>query len=637
MLDELRVILTREGITSAAIIDDVYDETPTSHDIDRESWNIFLDDQSEREVTIVQDGYGVTDPESRWDELRNDDIFIKFLWEHRDESEVIQALFNSYIGRQAAGRDLLEPLRALLFSDLNLQGGVYDSNQLGEAASAQLLFLDLFLGAQQDEDARNKAMERVKAIVEPRRESPPMIVLMSSSARLHALRDEFRDEAGLVGCQFRTVQKASLNEPAELHELIYRLTSSYQDSLRLSGFLELWHRALRDATNRFLKTARRLDLRDYADLQTLILKAEDEMIGAYLLEVFGKYFQFELEEDAQLSSAALKINEMQWENYPAPHFLPAEVSANIADGMLFRSSKILAKSEPLQFGDILFSTRVDALGEGAEPKADFAKGERIALVVLTAACDIQHGNAKRFLFIAGVARPSELQLHKKPNASLTPILIHDGKHYVVEWELGAPVAWTSKEVADQLESGNFERVRRFRSLFSLQLQQLFTSSLSRVGTPVMPPVQHLTGATISYKDQNGGLHQLVSFKPADRKAVVLVGRTEREHVDRLMLAPDVVSELRIDMQKVDKNNLTANEREKWETAVQNRELFSRMEGEGIPYSRSGSARSFKGSGYDIVTVVGPYIEQGKSPINAERIIRGDHGPLIVELEIPEPM
>jgi hypothetical protein len=325
---------------------------------------------------------------------------------------------------------------------------------------------------------------------------------------------------------------------------------------------------------------------------------------------------------------------LKTQNYPAPHFLPAEVSANIADGMLFRSSKILAKSEPLQFGDILFSTRLDALGEGAEPKADFAKGERIALVVLTAACDIQHGNAKRFLFMAGVAKPSELQFHKKPNGSLTPILIHDGRHYIVEWDFGAPVAWTYKEVDDQLEMGNFERVRRFRSLFSVKLQQLFTSSLSRVGTPVMPPVQHLTGATISYRDKNGRLHQIVSFKPAERKALVLVGRNEREHIDRLMLAPEVVSKLRVEMQKVDKNSFTVNELQKWETAVQSQELFSKMEGEGIPYTRSGSVRSFKSTAYDIVTVVGPYMDPDKSPINAERIVGREHGPLIVELEVP---
>jgi hypothetical protein len=315
MLDELREILIRQGISSAAIIDDVFDAIPTSRDIDNEPWSFFLDDQAEREVTIIREEYGVSEPESRWDELRKDDKFIKFLWERKEESEVFQALFNSFVGRQAAGRAQLESLRTLLFNDLNLQGGVYGSNELSAAANAQLLFLDLFLGAQQDDDARNKAMERVKAIVEPRRESPPMIVLMSSSTRLPTMRDDFRDEAGLMGCQFRTVQKTSLDDPAEIHELIYRLTSSYQDSLRLSGFLELWQRALRDATTRFLKTARRLDLRDYADLQTLILDAEGELIGAYLLEVFGNYFQFELEEDAQLASAALKINEMQWKNY----------------------------------------------------------------------------------------------------------------------------------------------------------------------------------------------------------------------------------------------------------------------------------------------------------------------------------
>ena len=255
----------------------------------------------------------------------------------------------------------------------------------------------------------------------------------------------------------------------------------------------------------------------------------------------------------------------------------------------------------------------------------------------TAACDLQHGYAKRFLFIAGIARPSELLLHKKPKELITPILIHDGKHYVVEWDLGAPLAWTPGDLAKQLESGNFERVRRFRSVFSLQLQRLFTSSLSRVGTPVMPPMQHWTGVTISYKDQNGLLHQLASVKPADRKAVVLIGRTESTYVDRLMLESEVVGELRVGMLKVDVNSLAANERGKWETAIQERELFSKLE-EGISYTRDRLERSFSGSGYDIVTVVGPYLEQAKNPINAERkVTNPQHGPLIIELEMPDPL
>ena len=636
MLEELKQVLAREGITTAAIIDDVYDDTPTVQDIDNESWSFFLDDESDDEVTIITEGYGVSDPESRWDQLRNDDNFIRFLWEHRGESEVFQTLFSSYLTNQVKGREQLEPLSSLLFTDLELEGGTYDSNQSEEAGQAQILFLDLFLGAHQDQTAREKAMNRVKAIVDPRRESPPIIVLMSSSTRLPAMRDEFRDEAGLLGCQFRTMQKSLLEEPEALQELLYRLTASYKDSLLLSSFLELWQQALLDATSRFMKTARRLDLRDYADLQTLVLNAEGELIGAYLLEVFGLSFQFELEEDARLSAAALKLNKMQWKDYPAPHFLPAAVSSDIADGMLFRSSKILEKSEPLQFGDVLFSTKVDALGQGAEPIVNLANGERLALVVLTPACDIQHNYAKRLFFIAGVAKPSELLLHKKQDALITPILIHDSTHYVVEWELGAPVSWVPSDFLKQLEAGVFERVRRFRALFSLQLQQRFASNLSRVGTPVIPPMQHLAGATISYRDKGGNLQKLLSIKTIDRQAVLLVGRDEEGNLlDHLMLDVESIGALRIAMRGVDVKNLPANQQEKWTKAVASRDLFAKME-QGIPYSRKGIKDPFEGTEYDIVKVIGPHSGQA-NPITAERMIKNNKaGPLIIELSLEAP-
>lgn len=634
MLDELRAVLSREGITSAAIIDDVYDDTPTSNDINEESWNFFLDDHSVEDVTIIREGYGVTDPESRWDELRSDDSFVRFLWDVRDGSNTFQALFRSFIERQELGKAQLEPLRAMLFDDLNLTGDSFGALS-DRVVVEQLLFVDLFLGAQQDETARNKALERVKAIVDARRETPPLLVLMSSSTRLHAMRDDFRDEAELLGCQFRTLQKGLLNNLADVQELLYRLTSSYQDSLQLSSFLVLWQRALQEASTRFLKTVRRLDLRDYADLQTLVLNADNEMIGTYLLELFGKYFQFELEEDARLSSAALKLNEMKWENYPAPHFLPAADSATISNGILFRSSKILSKSELLQFGDVLFSTRLDALGEGAEPSANFAKGERIALLALTPACDLQHGYAKRFFFISGIAKPSELLLHKK-SESLTPILIHEEKQYVIEWDVGAPVAWSLNELEAQLnsETPNFERVRRFRSLFSLQLQQKFTSSLSRVGTPVMPPMQHLTGATISYRDNDGLLRQLATVSPPDRLAVLLVGREGRNFVDRLALDSQIVSELRVEMQGVDPVSIATNKRASWVAGVENREMYSKME-QGLSYSRNGIQRSFKGTEYDILSIIGPYVEN--NPIGAERTIRDpQYGPLIIELLLDSP-
>ena len=160
-----------------------------------------------------------------------------------------------------------------------------------------------------------------------------------------------------------------------------------------------------------------------------------------------------------------------------------------------RDSRWNALSQSKDF--VLFSNKVDALGAGSEPVVNLANGERLALVVLTPACDIQHCYAKRLLFLAGIAKPSELLLHRKQDALITPILIHNGTHYVVEWELGAPVSWVPSDFAKQLQARVFERVRRFRALFSLQLQQRFASNLSRVGTPVMPPMQHLAGVTTS--------------------------------------------------------------------------------------------------------------------------------------------
>lgn len=78
----------------------------------------------------------------------------------------------------------------------------------------------------------------------------------------------------------------------------------------------------------------------------------------------------------------------------------------------------------------------------------------------------------------------------------------------------------------------------------------------------MPPVQHLAGVTISYKDHEGVLRLLVSVTTADRKAVVLAGRNESAHIDRLMLEPEIVRNLRIDMRKVDVNNIAEKEQQK---------------------------------------------------------------------------
>jgi hypothetical protein len=97
-----------------------------------------------------------------------------------------------------------------------------------------------------------------------------------------------------------------------------------------------------------------------------------------------------------------------------------------------------------------------------------------------------------------------------------------------------------------------------------------------------------------------------------------------------MLDLDVVSKLRLAMQKVDADAIDKNLRLRWVDTVQKRELFTKMQ-EGIPYSRTSDQRAFANTAYDVVSVIGPHLAKA-SPIDADRVIKNQSmGPLIIEL------
>jgi hypothetical protein len=638
MLEQIKQVLAREGITAVAIIDDVYDETPALVDIQEAEWNVFADDIDEAGELIIKDELNEPDVHEALPKLTKDPSFVRFVWERRERSPVFGRLFEPYAQRRDGGRRLLEPLRLLLTNDLGLVVTTTGSRRLeGEGANvgddAQLVFLDLFLGAAQDAAALKRARERIDLLRESRRANPPLVVLMSSSARLESLRDSFRDEGKFLGCQFRTLSKGDIEDKERIHELLYRLASRYRDTLKLAAFVYSWHAALADAAERFLQKIRRLDLRDYADIQELVLASQDERVGTYLLEAYDQFFHYELESDLSLTDAASKMDEISWSDYPPPHFLPEAVAGEIVDGLLFHHQASIAVAEPIQFGDVLFAMREDEHPAGREPKVDFAKGERLALLVLTQACDLQQGNAKTVLFLAGVARPAELVFDTRPDALRTPSLIAEARRYLVEWEVGAPMSWTPEELKRRLAADSFRRMRRFRTLHALQLQQLFAGKLSRVGTPVMPPPRHGAGVDISYVNKEGRAVSLLVVPTEKRQAVVLVGRDKKKHTDHLVLSSELVDELRGAMRRVAVDRLSEKDRAKWSTVLADREFFASLE-QRVPYDRNASKRPFAGKpAVDILQVVGPYVDPQNKPVKADGSADRNAGPLIVDIKV----
>ena len=638
MLAELKAAVADQGVRTAIIIDDSYDVTPTLAHVESEAWNAFFDDLNERDRQLIRDAFGQNVDET-WEQLKADEAFVRFVWEKRDESGAFDRLFESFISLTKNGRAILDQLKAVLENDLGLAvgtGGTSRQEATGVATegtptedSADIVFMDLFLGPAQDVNARNAAVGRVVNLL-GRRAKPPLLVLMSSSIRLDKASGEFRDDSGLLGCQFRTLHKPDIRDTERLLDVIHRLVVRYKDSMRVAAFVESWQSALGDATQRLLRRMRRLDLRDYADLQALILNAENERMGAYLVELYDRVFQRELEADAKLVSAGKELDLIAWNDYPPPHFLPAKAAMDLLDGLTFYSPASMTPEDPVTLGDVLFVKLDAASGIASVPAVDVDSGEHLVLMVMTQACDLQRGNVGRLLMLPGVARPMDLRLHKRPgDATVTPVMEVDKNAYVVKWSPDvAPFTCTEEEMRKRIEAQDYRRVRRLRTIYALQLQQLFASNLTRIGTMTVPHVRHVVGLRWFARGQDAMLSSLFEVGVDPESAVVMVGRQKEQIFDLLAIAPDVVERLRAEMRKVDVSKFGQADQKKWNAVVSGRNVFRALE-RGVKYERKTSFRPFGGQ-EDILDIVGPH---GAPPqLDKKTKLQG---PLVVQI-ITEP-
>jgi hypothetical protein len=609
MLTELKAAVVDQGVKTAMIIDDLYDAAPTLAHVEREAWNTFFDDIKELERQLIRNGFG-KDVDETWEQLKADEAFVRFVWERRAESGVFQNLFESFKSLTTNGRAILDRLKAFLENDLGLAVGTGGTNRRDTTDpptedTADIVFMDLFLGPAQDTKARNAAVARVVELL-GKRAKPPLLVLMSSSIRLDKAFDEFRDDSGLLGCQFRMLHKPDIDNAERLLDVIHRLVVRYKDSQRLAAFVESWQNALQGATRRLLRRMRRLDLRDYADLQALILNAENERMGAYLVELYARVFQSELEADAQLFGAGKELDLIAWDEYPPAHFLPAKAAMELLDGMTFYNAASMTPEDHITLGDVLFVKLDVASGKTHVPAVDVDAGEHLVLMVMTQACDLQRGNVGRLLMLPGVARPMDLRLHKRPgDATITPMMEVDTRTFVVKWFPDvAPFTCTEEELRKRLEANEFRRVRRLRTIYALQLQQLFAANLTRIGTMTVPHVRHVVSLRWFTRGQDAMLSTLFEVGIDPESAVVMVGRQKEQFFDLLALAPDLVERLRNEMRRVDATKFGQADQKRWKAVLTGRNVFRALE-QGVRYERKASFRPFDGQ-EDILDIVGPH-------------------------------
>ena len=593
---ELKELLEQQGIRKVIVIDDIYDAVPRSDELSAENWSIFFDDLDEgghKKLTEIYPAYESTDI----DDLQNSEEFISILWKNRTILvDMCSPLFQEYenaneIERRSLG-ELVEKLQKLGLTCSTMGREITE-----DAKQADLVFIDLFLGYNQSEKDMAGSIERVKMLIEGRPERPPLVVLMSRSPHLKNKRNEFRDQACLLGSMFRVVSKSDLAKSGMVAMLLTRLASHYEDAKRIANFVQAWDQGLNEARKRFIQILRRLDLADLAQVQTLLLDFEGQKLGEYLLDISDRVFQHEIEGGAPTIAAAKELNNIELSKYPAPHLSGSPDLQDLVYRMIFQHRERLKISEnettvQVQFGDVY-----QLVNHGEESTT-----EQVRLVI-TPACDLARCSPDaNVLVLPGALKPlAPSDWSYKSSAVRTSIFTaNDGTCSWIHWDLKGRHTWTLTELQHKLSGGDIARIGRIRELYAIEIQQKLLADMGRIGQLANPPATFLVAISVFYVAHGScGNSTACQLEIPDlESAVCFVGRDESStRVDHLVLGETACDKLRETMMGLADEAVHQSARVSLTAMKEDTEFFTRFE-KGLielPSSNNGS-KEVKNSG-----------------------------------------
>ncbi|MGY8666997.1 hypothetical protein Q3C01_32210 [Bradyrhizobium sp. UFLA05-109] len=632
MITEVKVLLDNLNFSKAAIVDDAYDDLPEVSSLNERAWARFFDDISDNEESLLRAAFGEAEyDQADPDALRRDPRFVTTAWQQRGQlGRAAGELFQDFERDRSSKRSVLEPLEALISNDLKLSCTMLGSKQDDAIGDAEIVFLDLFLGATEDEAAVERGIRRVREVIERRRTKPPLVFLMSASSRLDELAPKVRDEAELLGCQFRTIRKSELANGSTALERLYDLAVCYPDSQRLNHFVSEWASALKKSQESFLKTIRALDLPDYANTQALTLDAEGEPVGDYVIDLYDLFLHKVIEGQSGLIRAAKDLNNIKWDEYPPAQFMPSDSLMEMMDGALFYDeertrieTEIAGDPQFVRFGDVFLSFAPPPIAAAVAPVGtpDSAKEQagtvpppaggaeavqgppspsRYVYMVISQSCDLVRGGADRVLLLRGVANPLSWRQHSNAfSKPRTPVMSVGDLRYVIDWDILSPETWLLNDLPNKLAS-EVTLIRRFRLPFASQLQQLFLGNLGRIGTLPAVPSRYPAALSIFLKTSEGKAKLVHQCPMHSGEAVCLVGRSKKELKEWLLLSAQARKNLRDIFADCKKSNPPKNA-QKFLDAVDDPSFYRALTA-GLEMRRNGVERPFKNKPFDFIKV-----------------------------------
>lgn len=527
----LAELLAAKGISSAIVVDDVFDLVPTPDDIGaaNDAWLNFNDDLTQELRERIREVYPRS-ADTGFDQLIVDSGYVATLWALRDElGAIAQPLFEQYVSDQAADQKFVD-LAVDKLNELGLACNTSGRNFVDAARTADIIVIDLFFNKSQDDTAIAESKTRLQSVIGKRRGNPPLVILMSRSSRLFSKRDEFRDDVGLLDSAFRIIQKSDLEDNNKFELQLERLAESVEDSKKLARFFDALEQGMAEATNRTLRLFRKLSLSDVGQIQQLLLNAEGEPVGSYLVDVFDRVLQHEIEREANIIDAAIPLNEFSAASHPAPYVAGSPNLQELVARLLSQNNERLrlpgAQDAHVTFGDVIMtSPNTDAPRLRTTMAVDVDAST--AMLVLTPACDLQRDGAPRILLLIGKVETVGASSWTYGEDARTAAIQLAVDLRWIKWNLKHIDTVSHDQLEKAFNDGDLVIAARLREAHALELQQRLLSGLGRVGLVAPMPATFSVDAEIYYPGINGIPVRLDIPALADN-AVCFVGRDENK-------------------------------------------------------------------------------------------------------------
>ncbi len=544
----IKDVLESAGFKSALIVDDAFDSVPVAADLsmEPEAWSIFIADVNS-ELEIVEKAFPAYKSMDAL-ALRESDEFVQAMYRLKGElrEDLWNTLFAGYERDRTSDLDFLGKLQARL-SAAGLDVRTVGRAGADDAKDCSIIFADLFLGASQQDFDVEKSIVRLRSLIAGRESNPPAVVLMSRSTRLKDKKERFRDDAKMVGALFRVYQKQDLIAGSTVETVLERLATHHADAVRVAAFLAAWEKGLTGAGSEFMRLIRRLDLSDYSKIRDLLLEAEGQPLGSYMLDVFDRVLQHEIEGHKPTIAAAQALNGIDPNKYPAPYIEGSSDLQNLVVRMLWQNPerlKVTANTAgmPVSFGDVLVRrSRRDT------PSVKAPADQPDVLVVLTPACDLVRSPEKRRVLLVGgtLKMLDQKSWTYKSKGATTPIVqLEQQPRMSIQWDLDDQRMMNRGELTALLAAGSsYATMLRLRESNALELQQQMLAEMGRVGLVSKMPFTFPVEISLYTTDLAGNVQQLDLAATTADGGVCITGRDKESDLTWLVLTERSVDEI----------------------------------------------------------------------------------------------